>query len=215
MSRLSDRIRPFMNVAAASMNLPNLLTVTRFLMVPVFVLAYVLPLSWSNLLAAAIFALAGLTDWLDGYLARRLDQATSFGAVFDPVADKLIVAAALVLLTADHANLWLTLPAVVIVGRELAISGLREWMAEINRRGVVKVSWVGKLKTSFQFISIVLLLASPPARGEVFTDFPDLYSVWLLIAYGLIYTTAALTLWSMVLYLRAAWPSLTSGFKSS
>ena len=215
MSRLSDRIRPFMNVAAASMNLPNLLTVTRFLMVPGFVLAYVLPLSWSHPLAAAIFALAGLTAWLDGYLARRLDQATSFGAVFDPVADKLIVAAALVLLTADHANLWLTLPAVVIVGRELAISGLREWMAEINRRGVVKVSWVGKLKTSFQFISIVLLLASPPARGEVFTDFPDLYSVWLLIAYGLIYTTAALTLWSMVLYLRAAWPSLTSGFKSS
>ncbi|MEJ2130965.1 MAG: CDP-diacylglycerol--glycerol-3-phosphate 3-phosphatidyltransferase, partial [Gammaproteobacteria bacterium] len=131
------------------MNLPNLLTVIRFLMVPVFVLAYVLPLSWGHLLAAAIFALAGFTDWLDGYLARRLDQTTSFGAVFDPVADKLIVAAALVLLTADHANLWLTLPAVVIVGRELAISGLREWMAEINRRGEVKVSWLGKLKTSF------------------------------------------------------------------
>jgi CDP-diacylglycerol--glycerol-3-phosphate 3-phosphatidyltransferase len=204
-----------MNVAAASMNLPNLLTVIRFLMVPVFVLAYVLPLSWGHLLAAAIFALAGFTDWLDGYLARRLDQTTSFGAVFDPVADKLIVAAALVLLTADHANLWLTLPAVVIVGRELAISGLREWMAEINRRGEVKVSWLGKLKTSFQFISIVLLLANhPPVRGDLFTDFPDLYSVWLLIAYSMIYTAAVLTLWSMALYIRAAWPALTSGFKS-
>lgn len=204
-----------MSVAVASMNLPNLLTVIRFLMVPVFVLAYVLPISWGHLLAAAIFALAGFTDWLDGYLARRLDQATSFGAVFDPVADKLIVAAALVLLTADHANLWLTLPAVVIVGRELAISGLREWMAEINRRGDVKVSWLGKLKTSFQFISIVLLLANhPPVRGELFTDFPDLYSVWLLIAYSMIYTAAVLTLWSMALYIRAAWPALTSGFKS-
>lgn len=198
------------------MNLPNLLTVIRFLMVPVFVLAYVLPLSWNHLLAAAIFAVAALTDWLDGYLARRLDQTSSFGAVFDPVADKLIVAAALVLLTADHANLWLTLPAVVIVGRELAISGLREWMAEINRRGDVKVSWVGKLKTGLQFTSILLLLANrPPERGELFTDFPDLYSLWILLAYSLIYAAAVLTLWSMIVYIRAAWPSLASGFKSS
>ena len=183
------------------MNLPNLLTLSRMLLIPFFVLVYVIPGGSTYIYAAALFALAAFTDWLDGYLARRLEQATAFGAFLDPVADKLIVVTALVVLVGHHANLWLTLPALVIVGREIVISALREWMAEMNRRGVVNVTWIGRVKTTFQMVAIVVLLANPP----------DFQSPWVWIGYALLYGAALLTLWSMVLYLRAAWPSLRYG----
>jgi CDP-diacylglycerol--glycerol-3-phosphate 3-phosphatidyltransferase len=185
------------------MNLPNLLTLARILLVPFFVIAYVVPGPATYLIAAALFALAAFTDWLDGYLARRLNQTTPFGAFLDPVADKLIVVTALVLLVGHHHTLWLTLPAIVIVGREIVISALREWMAEMNRRGLVGVAWLGRVKTTLQMVALVVLLANPPLFDRPL----------VLLGYGLLYAAAVMTLWSMVLYLKAAWPSLQDGWQ--
>ena len=182
------------------MNLPNFLTIARIALIPVFVLVYVLTSSF-YWLAALLFAAAALTDWLDGYLARRLDQTTPFGAFLDPVADKLIVVTALVLLIGNHASLLLTFPGVVIIGREIVISALREWMAEMNRRGLVAVSWMARAKTTMQMIALVILLANPPAM-----DRP-----WVIVGLVLLYAAALITIWSMVLYLRAAWPTLRDG----
>lgn len=178
------------------MNLPNVLTLSRIMMIPVFVVIFYLPVQWSYLVSAAIFALAGATDWLDGYLARKLDQSTPFGAFLDPVADKLMVAVALTVLIEEHASLILTIPATVIIGREIVISALREWMAEIGSRASVAVSYIGKIKTTAQMVSIITLLAFPP--GEF----------WSWIGVGLLYVAAGLTFWSMILYLQAAWPDL-------
>lgn len=186
-------------------NLPNLLTVSRILLIPLFVLVYIIPGKATYMYAAGLFALAAFTDWLDGYLARRLNQTTAFGAFLDPVADKLIVVSALVVLIAHHNSVWLTLPALIIVGREIVISALREWMAEMNRRGIVAVTWLGQVKTVFQMVAVLVLMTNPP----VF-DRP-----WVLIGYGLIYVAATMTLISMVIYMRAAWPSLVDGMRDS
>jgi CDP-diacylglycerol--glycerol-3-phosphate 3-phosphatidyltransferase len=185
------------------MNLPNLLTLSRILLIPFFVLVYVIPGQGTYIIAAALFGLAAFTDWLDGYLARRLEQTTPFGAFLDPVADKLIVVCALVVLVAHHANLWLTLPGLVIVGREIVISALREWMSEMNRRGVVNVTAIGRVKTTLQMVAIAVLLANPP----------NLESAWVWLGYAMLYAAAVLTLWTMVAYLRAAWPALRHGLE--
>ena len=182
-------------------NLPNILTAARIGLIPVFTVVY-LSVDTAYWLAAALFALAAFTDWLDGWLARRLEQITRFGAFLDPVADKLIVVTALVMLIGNHANLWLTLPGVVIVGREIVVSALREWMAEMNRRGLVAASWIGKVKTLLQMIAIAILLANPP----------QLERPWVIVGYALCYVAAFLTLASMIAYLRAAWPALQEGF---
>ena len=186
----------------SGMNLPNLLTVSRILLIPIFVLVYIVPGPGTYLISALLFGLAAFTDWLDGYLARRLNQTTPFGAFLDPVADKLIVVAALSILIGHHNTLWLTLPGLVIIGREIVISALREWMAEMNRRGVVAVTWFARVKTTVQMIAIVILIANPPIL-----DRP-----WVLLGYGLLYVAAVMTLISMSLYLRAAWPTLRQGF---
>ncbi len=183
------------------MNLPNILTFARILLIPIFVLVYILPGPGTYLVSALLFGLAAFTDWLDGYLARRLNQTTPFGAFLDPVADKLIVVSALVVLIGHHASLWLTLPGLVIIGREIVISALREWMAEMNRRGIIAVTWFARVKTTVQMVAIVVLLANPP----VF-DRP-----WVLTGYGLLYLAAVMTLISMALYIRAAWPTLRQG----
>lgn len=190
------------------MNVPNLITILRIALIPLLVLAYLWPAEWRYLVSAAIFGLAAISDWLDGYLARRLGQMTALGAFLDPVADKLIVAAALLLLVYSHHTIVLTLPAIVIVGREILISALREWMAEMNRRGVVKVAWIGKLKTTFQMIALVMLLALPPAPAQ------PLLQLGVQVGLVMMYIAAVLTLWSMVLYLRAAWPTLRMGADS-
>ena len=187
------------------MNLPNIITLARILLVPVFVLTYVIPGQWTYIATAIFFGLAAFTDWLDGYLARRLNQTTPFGAFLDPVADKLIVVSALVLLIAHHGNLWLTLPGLIIVGREIVISALREWMAEMNASGAVAVSMLGKVKTTVQMIAIFMLLAYPP----------DLDAIWVIGAYVLLYVAAFMTLWSMCLYLAAAWPALKAGLQGA
>jgi len=186
------------------MNVPILVTFLRIALIPVFIGIYVVPATWSNLAAAAVFGLAALTDWLDGYLARRLKQTTRFGAFLDPVADKLVIVSAIVMMIGSQASLWLTLPGLVIVGREIVISALREWMAEMNRRGVVAVSRLGKIKTGVQITAILVLLAFPPGSDV------------RLVAFGylLIYLAAAMTLGSMVMYLRAAWPTLRAGLHS-
>ena len=188
------------------MNLPNLLTLLRIFFVPLLVVALVQDdfglrvMDWpiaNEFLALGIFLAAATTDLLDGYLARRLEQSTPFGAFLDPVADKLMVAVALVLLVQEHGNLWLTLPAAVIIGREIVVSALREWMAELGARAHVAVSNLGKWKTAAQMLALVILLANP-------SDF----TFWVLVGYGLLLVSAGLTLWSMVQYLRAAWPHL-------
>ena len=186
------------------MNLPNIITLTRILLVPVFVVTYLIPGQWTYVATALFFGLAAFTDWLDGFLARRLDQTTPFGAFLDPVADKLIVVSALVLLIAHHGSLWLTLPGLIIVGREIVISALREWMAEMNRSGAVAVTMLGKVKTTVQMIAIFMLLAYKP----------DLTAPWVIGGYVLLYVAAFMTLWSMTLYLIVAWPTLKEGLRS-
>lgn len=179
------------------MNIPNILTLARIVFIPLLVIVFYLPFPWGMPLAALLFALASITDWLDGYLARRWDQSTPFGAFLDPVADKLMVAVALALLIERYEAIWLTLPALVIIGREIVISALREWMAEMGKRSKVAVSWIGKIKTMLQMLSIFLLLGAAPG-----TLIANLGVVTLFIA-------AILTLWSMLQYLGAAWPHLS------
>jgi CDP-diacylglycerol--glycerol-3-phosphate 3-phosphatidyltransferase/cardiolipin synthase len=180
------------------MNLPTLLTLTRILVIPVFVGVFFLPVSWSNLLCTALFGVAAITDWLDGYLARRWQQTSAFGAFLDPVADKLMVATALVLLVEAIASPWVAIAAVIIIGREITISALREWMAQLGSGATVAVSMIGKVKTTAQMIALLLLIYREPLGG-----FPTLeIGLWLL------FVAAALTLWSMVRYLMAAWPTL-------
>ena len=135
-------------------NIPNILTVLRIVLIPVFVLVFFSPYSWANIASTAIFGLAALTDWLDGYLARRLKQLSVFGAFLDPVADKLMVAVALVLLVQDNPTVTFAIPAAIIIGREIAISALREWMSEIGERTKVKVSVIGKVVTTSQMITV-------------------------------------------------------------
>ena len=173
------------------MNIPNLITVLRVLLIPFFILLFYLPYSWSYVASSSVFAFAAATDWLDGYLARRLEQSTPFGAFLDPVADKLMVAVALVLLVQEHHNVWLTLPAAVIIGREIVISALREWMAELGKRSSVAVSWIGKFKTTSQMAALAWLLWRP--------------NIWVEYAgIALFFVAAILTLWSMFQYLSAA-----------
>lgn len=181
------------------MNIPNLLTVLRVLLIPIIILLFYIPFKWSYLAASAVFTVAALTDWLDGYLARRLQQSTPFGAFLDPVADKLMVAVALVLLVEEHANLWLTLPAAIIIGREIVVSALREWMAELGARAQVAVSNLGKWKTAAQMVALIILLGNPPQLDA-----------WVGAGYALLIVAAGLTLWSMANYLMAAWPHLSA-----
>jgi|TARA_B100001971_G_scaffold100623_1_gene92738 CDP-diacylglycerol--glycerol-3-phosphate 3-phosphatidyltransferase len=182
-------------------SLPNILTSIRIALIPVLVMVFYLPFEWRYIAAAGIFTLAAVTDWLDGYLARRLNEMTRFGAFLDPVADKLIVAVALVLLVEVHASAILAVPALVIVCREIVVSALREWMAKYSERRSVAVSFVGKIKTTFQFIAIIVLLANGPVQG----------SYIVMTGYVLLYGAAVLTIWSMYLYLRIAWPDLSLG----
>lgn len=186
------------------MTFPMLLTLLRIALIPVMVLFFYLPYNWSSIAAAVVFILAAVTDWLDGYVARRMDQMTSFGAFLDPVADKLMVATALVILVSRNPAVLFTLSAAIIIGREIAISSLREWMAEMGKRGHLKVTGMGKLKTIFQMTAISFLLF-----GQ------DLFGLPLnLVGLILLYLAAALTLWSMWVYLHAAWPTISEAQKT-
>jgi len=175
---------------------PNLLTALRILLIPAIVVLFYLPYGWADMACGLMFAAAGITDAYDGYVARRLGQVSPLGAFLDPVADKLIVAVALVLIVSRDPAWYVVVAAAVIIGREIAISGLREWMAEIGARHKIAVSGIGKLKTIPVGLSMLLF------RQDLF-GLP-------IYALGLVLTVLAamLTLWSMVAYLRAAWPDL-------
>jgi cardiolipin synthase (CMP-forming) len=193
------------------LNLPNLITWLRILMIPLLVGVYYMPHEWiadhhKNLVATAIFSVAAITDWLDGYLARTLNQTSSFGAFLDPVADKLMVATALIVLV------WLGrvegFIAAIIIGREIAISALREWMARIGRSRSVAVSLLGKIKTVSQMAAIILLLFHD-RLFEIDNNLGYFELNGQAIGNFLIYVAAILTLWSMAYYLKMALPELT------
>jgi len=180
------------------LNAPIIMTLIRIALIPVLVLTLYLPFYWANELAVLIFIVAGVTDWLDGWWARRTGQTSSFGAFLDPVADKLMVSAALIVVVQQHPNVYLALAAGVIICREITVSALREWMAEMGRRGLVSVGWLGKVKTTLQLIAIGFLLYDAP----IWT-FPT-FTIGLV----LLIIAAVLTLWSMFVYLKVAWPAL-------
>ena len=180
------------------MSLPTALTLFRIATAPLLALILALPISGAGLVAAGFFGLAALSDWLDGYLARHLKQTSRFGAFLDPVADKLVVATVLVMLVTIHPTPWFAFPAAVILCREIAVSALREWMAEVGNRSGVAVSAAGKIKMVLQFVAILLFLLAD--RGE---------NLLLLVpAYIFLYGAVIMTSWSMVRYLAAAWPDL-------
>ena len=186
-------------------NLPNILTWLRIIAVPLVVVLFYLPHKWADAFAAILFAAASITDSLDGYLARRMGLTSRLGAFLDPLADKLIVAVALVLIVSkrpvDNYPHWIVvLSACVIIGREIAISALREWMAELGERTRVAVSGLGKIKTIVQMVGLSFMLYRYPLWGL------DIYGIglWLTVA------AAALTLWSGLMYLKAAWPVLSA-----
>ena len=177
-------------------NIPTLLTLFRVILIPFFVLAFYLPFTWAPFVCALIFCIAAVTDWFDGFLARRWNQSTRFGAFLDPVADKVLVAIAMVLVTEHYHSWWVTLPAATMIAREIIISALREWMAELGKRSSVAVSWIGKFKTTAQMMSLVGLLWSPNP-------------LIIHLSIALLYVAAILTFWSMFQYLKAAWGDLS------
>ena len=179
-------------------NLANILTWIRIAAIPVVVYCFFSSMDFARPIAGIVFGLAAITDVLDGYAARKLGQTSRFGEFLDPVADKLMVAVALVLLVQSDPRIVVTLIAMVIIGREITVSALREWMAGLGARDEVKVSLAGKLKTALQMFGIAFMVYQRDLFGV------EIYDVgyWLLLA------AAAMTLWSMVIYLRAAWPSM-------
>ena len=185
-------------------NLPTWLTLFRVLLLPVMVVVFYWQFPGHNITAAVVFLLAALTDWLDGYLARRMNLTSAFGAFLDPVADKLMVAVTLFLLVESHRGGWagilMAVTAAVIVGREISVSALREWMAEIGMRAAVKVAFIGKLKTVMQMIALVVLIVQHEKSAEALR----LYH----IGEALLVVAGVLTIWSGLYYLRAAWPML-------
>jgi CDP-diacylglycerol---glycerol-3-phosphate 3-phosphatidyltransferase len=186
------------------LNIPNILTLARIALIPVFLLVAYWPpamgmadqdaTTMRHLILTAIFVVAAVTDWFDGYLARSLNQTSAFGRFLDPVADKLMVAAALIVLVQWQPTISMAFAAIVIISREITVSALREWMAELGARTNVAVSTVGKYKTAFQMIAITVFLLN--------------WQPLDMLAYALLYTAVVLTLWSMMIYLKAAWPYL-------
>src|SRR3546814_9297724 len=192
------------------LTIPTWLTLLRILMIPVLVLVFYLPYKWTNFAATAVFGLAAITDWLDGWIARRYHQYSAFGAFLDPVADKLMVAVALFLIVQGHPTAWMALWAAVIVGREIAVSALREWMAKLGQRARVKVATIGKLKTVAQMVALLCLLYSvSPGRAPR----PDLLLRDLVFHVGdwLLAVAALLPLCYGLPCFRAACPVLRAG----
>lgn len=181
------------------MNIAISITLLRIAAIPVVVLLYLMPFHWSHVGAAVIFLIAALSDWLDGFLARSLKQTTEFGAFLDPVADKLLISISLVFILGKHPTIGLSIPTAIIIGREIAISALREWMAELGKRAGVRVSHIGKIKTVVQMTAIFILLW--------YTTSAPVILKWL--GPILLWIAAALTVWSMIVYIKVAWPDLT------
>ena len=181
------------------LTIPNLLTSLRIIAIPLVVLIYYLPWAWAGQVSAALFGLAAVTDWFDGFLARKLGQTSKFGEFLDPVADKLLVSAALIVLLQNDPKIYLAVIAAIIIGREITVSALREWMSELGSRATVKVSYFAKWKTTLQMFGIGFMLYQTPSFGV------PVYAIGQL----LLAAAAGLTLWSMIEYLKASWPIIT------
>jgi len=181
------------------LTLPTAITLFRIALIPLFVIVFYLPFSWANVAAAGIFALASISDWVDGFLARWMQQVSLFGAFLDPVADKLMVVVIIVLLVQANPSIYVALPSVIIVAREISVSALREWMAQIGSSATVKVSFIGKSKTVSQMFALGFMIFAEPFMGLPIFD----------IGLAIYYIAAILTIVSMVIYLRAAWPVIT------
>jgi CDP-diacylglycerol--glycerol-3-phosphate 3-phosphatidyltransferase len=191
------------------LTVPTMLTLLRIVLIPVLVLVFYLPWKWTNFAAAFVFLFASVTDWLDGWIARTYNQSSAFGAFLDPVADKLMVAVALLLIVQKHPTPWMALWAAVIIGREIAVSALREWMAELGQRAKVKVATIGKFKTVVQMLALTILLYFVPDKVGDKPTLPFIVGDWMLAV------AALLTLWSGLAYLRAAWPALREDTRRS
>jgi len=191
------------------LTVPTMLTLLRIVLIPVLVLVFYLPWKWTNFAAAFVFLLASVTDWLDGWIARAYNQSSAFGAFLDPVADKLMVAVALLLIVQKHPTPWMALWAAVIIGREIAVSALREWMAELGQRAKVKVLAIGKIKTIVQMVALTILLYFVPDKLGDKPSIPFVIGDWMLAV------AALLTLWSGLAYLHAAWPTLREDARNS
>lgn len=183
------------------LTLPTILTFFRILLLPVMVIVFYAGFRGANVAAAMVFLAAALTDWLDGYIARRYNLTSAFGAFLDPVADKLMVAVTLFLLVQENPTPLMAVTSAIIVGREITISALREWMAEIGQKAHVNVATLGKIKTLMQIIALEVLLYQHDLEGL------RLFHV----GESLLVIAAALTIWSALVYLRAAWPALRDG----
>jgi len=181
-----------------TITIPTVLTLFRIALLPVMVVVFYLPFHGANIAAALVFIAAAITDWADGWIARRWNMGSAFGAFLDPVADKLMVAVTLFLLVQNNPTPLMAVTSAVIVGREISISALREWMAEIGQRATVRVATVGKVKTAMQIVAIVVLLYQHDLEGL------RLFHV----GETLLVIAAVLTIWSGLQYVFAAWPIL-------
>ena len=182
------------------MNVPNTITTSRIVLIPVFIAVFYLPFDWAPALATLVFCFAAITDWFDGYLARKLNQQSAIGAFIDPLADKLMVITALVLiLSKDPENNWLLFSSLIIIWREILISSLREWMAGMGKGDVVAVSFFGKAKTTAQMLALLFLIYQQDLFGL------PIYTLGL----GLLVIAAVLTIVSMIVYVKSAWPTLS------
>ena len=173
-------------------NIPNLLTVTRIILIPVIVVLFYMPLPYGNYFTMFVFLIAVLTDWLDGLVARKLQQTSNFGTFLDPVADKLLVSVVLIVLLQINPTIWLLFPVIIIISREIGVSAMREWMAKNGRSAVIAVSFKGKAKTFLQMAALALLIVG---SGEI-------YSYHFLCGLVLLYLAMILTLWSLLEYLK-------------
>ena len=187
--------------------LPNQITLFRIILIPIFLIIFYLPLSWSHFGAFAVFWLAAVSDALDGYLARKLNQSSAFGAFIDPVADKLMVVAALVMIVQDYQTWWVAIPAIIMIAREVFISALREFMSSRGKRDVIAVSNMGKYKTAAQMLGIMGLIWRPDYDIPlIFFYFPHVILNYL--SYGFYFIATVLTLSTLLDYFKAAWPEL-------
>jgi CDP-diacylglycerol--glycerol-3-phosphate 3-phosphatidyltransferase len=182
-----------------TITLPTAITLFRVALIPLFVVVFYLPFSWANIAATSIFFVASVSDWVDGYLARIMKQESSFGAFLDPVADKLMVVVIIILLVEAHPSIYVALPSVIIVAREISISALREWMAQLGSTTTLQVSFIGKAKTVAQMFALGFMIFSEPLMGL------PIFQIGLVLYYW----AAFLTIVSMIIYLRAAWPVIT------
>ncbi|WP_206485797.1 CDP-diacylglycerol--glycerol-3-phosphate 3-phosphatidyltransferase [Thalassotalea sp. G2M2-11] len=187
--------------------IPNQITLFRIILIPVFIIVFYLPISWNHFGAFAVFWLASISDALDGYLARKLNQSSAFGAFIDPVADKLMVATALIMIAVDFQHWYIAVPAMLMIAREIFISGLREFMSSRGKRSIVAVSQLGKYKTAAQMLGIMGLIWQPDYDIPlIFFHFP--HEILMFAAYAFYFIATILTVWTMLEYFKAAWPEL-------